>query len=84
MAIGSRISNSGLVPVFPLPDVVFFPGTVLPLHIFEPRYRSMVRDAVAGEGLIAMALLRPQWEQALTTHPPIHTVGGASGTGPST
>ena len=47
----------GLVPVFPLPDVVFFPHTVLPLHIFEPRYRSMVRHADASDGLIAMALL---------------------------
>ena len=36
--------SSGVVPVFPLPEVVFFPETTLPLHIFEPRYREMVRD----------------------------------------
>ena len=34
-----------IIPVFPLPNVVLFPGVQLPLHIFEPRYRAMVRDA---------------------------------------
>ena len=65
----------GLVPVFPLPDVVFFPDTVLPLHIFEPRYRSMVRHADAGDGLIAMALLRPGWERNYEDSPAIHPFG---------
>lgn len=65
----------GLVPVFPLPDVVFFPDTVLPLHIFEPRYRSMVRHAGAGDGLIAMALLRPGWERHYEDSPAIHPFG---------
>lgn len=46
------------VPVFPLPNVVFFPHTHLPLHIFEPRYRRMVTDALDGERLIAMVLAR--------------------------
>jgi len=45
-----------IVPVFPLADTVFFPRTSLPLHIFEPRYRAMVRDASAGDKLIAIAL----------------------------
>ncbi|TPW01330.1 MAG: putative Lon family ATPdependent protease, partial [bacterium] len=42
------------VPIFPLPEVVFFPGVVMPLHIFEPRYRAMTADALAasGRGLI--------------------------------
>ncbi len=44
------------VPVFPLPNVVFFPGTVVPLHIFEPRYRQMVTDVLAGDGIIALTL----------------------------
>lgn len=44
------------LPVFPLPDTVFFPGTALPLHVFEPRYREMVRDATAGSGLIVVSL----------------------------
>lgn len=41
--------------VFPLPTVVLFPGTALPLHIFEPRYREMVNDALAGNRVIALA-----------------------------
>jgi hypothetical protein len=45
-----------VVPVFPLPSTVFFPHTVLPLHVFEPRYRSMVEDAIRGDRLIAVAL----------------------------
>ena len=37
------------IPLFPLPNVVLFPGVFLPLHIFEERYRAMTRDALAGE-----------------------------------
>jgi ATP-dependent Lon protease len=43
------------VPVFPLPDVVLFPGVTMPLHIFEPRYRAMTRDALAGSRLLVVA-----------------------------
>lgn len=46
------------VAVFPLPNLVLFPGVTQALHIFEPRYREMVRDALEGSRLIAMALLR--------------------------
>jgi Lon protease-like protein len=42
------------VPLFPLPGAILFPRAQLPLHIFEPRYREMVRDAVDGAGRIAM------------------------------
>src|SRR5436309_1326679 len=50
---------SDLLPLFPLPNVVLFPNVFLPLHIFEPRYREMVADAVASDRLIGMVLLRP-------------------------
>jgi len=66
------------IPVFPLPDVVFFPGTVLPLHVFETRYRAMVRDALAADGTIAVALLQPGWERRYAGNPeyfPIATAG---------
>ena len=42
------------VPIFPLAGAILFPRSQLPLHIFEPRYRAMVRDAQASDGLIAM------------------------------
>lgn len=50
---------SGILPLFPLPNVVLFPGQLLPLHIFEPRYRQMVADALAAERYIGMVLWRP-------------------------
>lgn len=68
-------SPPDVVPVFPLPNAVLFPDTVLPLHIFEPRYRSMVRDASAGDGRIAIALLRPGWEESYEGRPAFHQVG---------
>lgn len=64
------------IPLFPLPGVVLLPGALLPLHIFEPRYRAMVTDALTGERTIGMAMLRPGWELAGPT-PEIHPVGGA-------
>src|SRR5688572_24463213 len=45
------------LPIFPLPGVVLFPGTRLPLHIFEPRYRQMMADCLAGHRSMAMAML---------------------------
>ena len=66
-----------LVPVFPLPEVVLFPRQVLPLHIFEPRYRAMVAHALAGERAIAVALLKPDYEpDYFTSHAPIHALVG--------
>lgn len=65
------------VPVFPLPKLVLFPGTSLPLHIFEPRYRDMLADTLAGKDqLIAVAQLKPGWEAAYERRPPIYPVAG--------
>jgi len=63
------------IRLFPLPNVVFFPGTALPLHIFEPRYRQMVADALEGDRLIGMVLLKEGWEENENECPPIHSVG---------
>lgn len=54
---------AGRLKVFPLPSVVLFPGAALPLHIFEPRYRAMVEDALASDGIFAMAQLESGWEK---------------------
>ena len=65
------------VPVFPLPKLVLFPGTYLPLHVFEPRYREMLTDTLAGEQkLIAVAQLKPGWESAYDGRPPVYDVAG--------
>ena len=65
------------LPIFPLPDVVLFPHTLLPLHIFEPRYREMVKDCLAGDRRLAMALLRPGWETDYYGRPPVYAIAGA-------
>ena len=65
------------IPIFPLPNVVLFPHVFLPLHIFEPRYRALVADALAGDRLIGMSLLRPGWEGDYERRPPIYPVGCA-------
>ena len=64
-----------VVPLFPLPTTVFYPNTSLPLHIFEPRYRSMVADALNGKGEIGMILLKPGWESDYQGTPEIMTIG---------
>ena len=65
------------IPLFPLQDVVLFPGVSRPLHIFEPRYREMVTDAVQGDGVIGMVLLQPGHEAEYEGNPPIFPVGCA-------
>ena len=65
------------IPIFPLPNVVLFPNVFLPLHIFEPRYREMVRDALRGDRIIGMALLRPGYEADYEGRPPVYSVGCA-------
>ena len=68
---------SGSAPLFPLPNVVLFPQGLLPLQIFEPRYRQMTADALDGERLIAMSLMRPGWEHyPETSDPAIHSIVG--------
>lgn len=66
---------ASVIPIFPLPNVVLFPKLQLPLHIFEPRYRQMVRDAMAGEKLIGMAVLKGEWEKGYYGNPDIFPVG---------
>jgi Lon protease-like protein len=65
---------SGRVRLFPLPNLVLFPHVTQPLHIFEPRYRQMLADALEGDRLIAMALLRAGWEGDYEGHPPLHAI----------
>ncbi len=63
------------LPLFPLPNVVLFPNVFLPLHIFEPRYREMVADALAGDRVIGMVLLKPGYAHDYEGRPPVYPVG---------
>lgn len=63
------------IPFFPLPNVVFFPKTYIPLHIFEPRYREMVADAAAAGQCIGLVLLKEGWEEDYYGNPPVFSVG---------
>jgi uncharacterized protein len=65
------------IPIFPLPNVVLFPNVFLPLHIFEPRYRAMVADALRGDRIIGMALLRPGFEKDYDGRPAVYPIGCA-------
>lgn len=65
------------IPIFPLPDVVLFPDTARPLLIFEPRYRSMIADAIEGDRIIGMVKLRPGYEADYEGRPPIYSIGCA-------
>ena len=65
-----------MIPIFPLPNVVLFPNVFLPLHIFEPRYREMVRDALAGDRIIGMVLLR-ETETDANGAPAVYSIGCA-------
>ena len=63
------------IPIFPLQDVMLFPRATRPLHIFEPRYRDMVSDALAGDKLIGMVMLQPGFEADYEGRPPVFPVG---------
>jgi Lon protease-like protein len=64
-----------VLPLFPLPNVVFFPRTRLPLHVFEPRYRQMVQDALDGDQRFGLILLKPGWESEYFGAPPVYSTG---------
>ncbi len=67
--------QEAIIPIFPLPSTVFYPGTFLPLHIFEPRYREMTADALKGKRQIGMVLLKPNWEESYFQRPELFPIG---------
>lgn len=64
------------LPLFPLPQVALFPGATLPLHVFEPRYRALVRDALASHRALSVVQITGR-ELDAHGHPPIASVAGA-------
>lgn len=65
-----------VLPVFPLPSVWLLPYLILPLRIFEPRYKQMVEDCLDGPGWIVLGTVVEGHEQELAGAPPIHPVAG--------
>ena len=64
------------LPIFPLPDLTFFPHTMLPLHIFEARYRAMITDCLSRDRRLAVVALRPGYEATYEGRPAVHGVMG--------
>jgi ATP-dependent Lon protease len=63
---------SGVARLFPLPNLVLFPHVMQPLHVFEPRYRELVEEALDGDRLMALSLLSPGWEKDYEGRPPVY------------
>lgn len=76
VSLRGAVWESTRVPLFPLPDIVLFPAMRLPLHVFEPRYRRMVADALASDRLIAVPRLKPGFADAYYDSPAIFEVCG--------
>jgi Lon protease-like protein len=70
------VATRHYVPIFPLPDLALFPNTLLPLHIFEPRYRAMVTDCLARDRRLAMVGLKPGYDGDYAGRPAVHEVAG--------
>lgn len=64
------------LPIFPLPNAVLLPGGLMPLHVFEPRYREMTRDCLDGTRLMAIARLRPGYEPNYDGRPAVFPACG--------
>lgn len=65
------------IPIFPLEDVMLFPEMSVPLHIYEPRYKAMIAEALKGNRVIGMVLLRPGYEKDYERSPSVFQVGCA-------
>lgn len=65
------------LPMFPLPRIVFFPDTILPLHVFEPRYRAMVADCLRTHGAMAVVRISEGDEKDEYGNPRVESIAGA-------
>ena len=71
------MSEGDRIAIFPLSNVAMFPLIRCPLHIFEPRYREMVEFALAGDGRIGMATIRPECLDDIQSDPALFEIGCA-------
>jgi Lon protease-like protein len=75
--VSAAASDPVVLPMFPLPEITFFPNTLLPLHIFEGRYRAMVTDALARDRRLCIVQLLPGYEATYAQKPAVRAVAGA-------
>jgi Lon protease-like protein len=73
---GSADESSRCAPLFPLPNVFLFPGCVMPLHVFEPRYRQMVEDLMDGPGQLVMGTIAQQRGADPAAAPVVRPIAG--------
>jgi len=73
----SDATDRKILPLFPLSNVVLFPGVRAPLHIFEPRYRQMTAAALAADRWIGMIAVHPDHVSEMEGNPPLFSVGCA-------
>ena len=71
-----RLPAECVLPLFPLPGFTLFPGTRVPLHVFEPRYRQLVADILDKDRLLALPQLKPGYEPAYYGHPEVFPICG--------
>lgn len=74
LALAGMPDSTLQIPVFPLNSPLVYPGRALPLHIFEPRYRQLMKDALTNDRRFAMAVFRPGWEHDYEGRPPIYPI----------
>lgn len=74
--MGEMMTAVEAIPLFPLPGTVFIPHTMLPLHVFEERYRDLIDDAIKGNGYLAVPRLKPGWEKGYEGRPPVYETAG--------
>jgi uncharacterized protein len=71
------MNSEASVPLFPLPNVILYPGAMLPLHVFEPRYVQLVDDLLQDDSdLLALALLKPGWDAKYFGQPDVFPIAG--------
>jgi Lon protease-like protein len=76
-AAGAQTTLPDTIPIFPLEDVMLFPDMSVPLHVYEPRYKALVADALKGNRIIGMVLLRPGYEKDYDRSPSVFQIGCA-------
>jgi len=69
-------SGSRILPLFPLPDLILFPGQLVPVHVFEPRYRQMAQDLLDNTGEIVLGTVLGDDQEQLGEVAPIQPVAG--------